>query len=90
MLMTYTLALGRPDLSLASAASMKPRNATTLVMPASELAQASLAPMRMVTYPTPCETAASAWPGMSSAVAPLRASLKLRPLMAGFFARMRR
>src|SRR5512139_1019752 len=72
---TATLALGSPLLSVASAASMLPRNAVTDVMPDSVLVQASLAPIRMVTYAAPCPTAVAAWPFMSATLAPDRASL---------------
>ena len=52
-------------------------------MVASELVQASLAPISMVTYSTPWLTAVPAWPDMSADLAPLRASLLLRPWMSG-------
>ena len=56
-LITYTRAPGRPDLSRLSPASMFVRKVPTGVMVASELVQASLAPISTVTYCTPRETA---------------------------------
>jgi hypothetical protein len=41
----------------------------------SELVQASLAPISMVTYCTFCDTTVDACPGMADALAPVRASL---------------
>jgi hypothetical protein len=46
--------------------------------------------MSIVTYPTPCPTTVLAWPSMSAAFAPDLASLLFLPLIAGFFARIRR
>jgi hypothetical protein len=90
MLITRTCAVGTPALSVPSAESIEARNAVTLVMAASELVQASLAPMRMVTYPARCDTTVAACPGMSATFAPERASLEFLPSMAGCTARMRR
>src|ERR1700730_8740255 len=87
MLMTYTDELGSPAFRLFNAVSIWARKVATEVMVDSLLVQASLAPISMVTYWTPWPTAVCAWPAMSTALAPLRASLKLRPLMAGLTAR---
>src|SRR5262245_29491545 len=76
MLTSRTFALGRPALSFPNVLSIDARYADTDVIVDSELVHASLAPMRMVTYTAPCDTATSACPGISAAFAPVRASLK--------------
>ena len=69
---------------------MLARKAPTDVIAASDDVQASLPPMRIVTYWTCWATALAACPGMSAALAPERASLNACPFSAWFFARMRR
>src|SRR3569832_1462074 len=52
--------------------------------------QASLAPMRIVTYRASVRTACSDWAGRSAACAAQRAKLKARPTIGGFCPRNRR
>ncbi len=61
----------------------------TEVIVASLLAQASLAPIRIVTYSTLWPAAVVTWPGSALITEPDLASLKLLPLIAGFAVRMR-
>ena len=52
--------------------------------------QTSFAPIRIVMYSAPWKTAMVTWPPSAFIRAPVFASLKLRPLIAAFAARMRR
>ncbi len=87
---TNTAAFGRPFFSVVNAWSSWLRYVVTGVIVDSDDVHASFAPMRIVTYCTPRLTAVCAWPSRSTILAPERASLKLWPLIAAFFARMRR
>src|SRR5215216_1132589 len=75
MLAMKTLESGRPLRSVLSAVSICERKVATGVMVLSDDVHASLAPISIVTYCTPWLTAVFAWPGMSEALAPDRASL---------------
>ena len=75
MLTTWIRALGMLVLMVASAVSMRARKVSTGVMAASEVVQASLAPMRIVTNAVPCAAAASTWAGRASDRAPVLAKL---------------
>jgi hypothetical protein len=75
---------------LASADANSFWNVVVSVMVATLDVQTSLAPIRIVTYSTPCETTVVTCPLRAFMRAPVLASLKLRPKIAGCAARMRR
>jgi hypothetical protein len=83
-------ASGRPAVSLAMKIANSSRNSPTgVVLPGNRAAQMSFAPIRIVTRSTRCAIALGTCVLRSASRAPLTASLKARPAIAGFRARMR-
>ncbi len=83
MLETKIRAPGRPVVKVTSACSNWAPKVATGVIPDSEDAQTSFAPIRTVTYSVPRETAAAIWPFRSAMSAPVVAWLYDRPAIAG-------